>query len=402
MTKEQTDDTGRDLLRQFISDENKSFAQQTQGKFWPDNHHRLRPLEGEASRLLTSGEYQDYLFHMMRVTGGVPSIGEKDLPPLIAAWRRLLPFLDAGYPQMTSRHKMLFVFGFDDSGALADGGLTSVKELKARVKLISQVSAYQSMRGQRDKKARFTTFTADAPRILQTLRHLGYNHDRSYGDAIYDYTNLAFWGMVFITLLNPETRTALLEDMLGNDVRLVQRDRQLALLHKYVEAVLPEVSQEDTRFLDLAARLRESEQQRCAMTESAGLARLLNVPFAKDEIWAINIDRALRGAATHTRARRDVLRLEIRLDPDWQWHLLIELEARGRFSERETGVTQNDLHLPGLGHGKLHALPQWLARLREEHGIDFDAATAKVRVGRNRAAAKLLTRWLTGEVVLTA
>ncbi len=41
MTKEQTDDTGRDLLRQFISDENKSFAQETQGSFWPNNHHRL-------------------------------------------------------------------------------------------------------------------------------------------------------------------------------------------------------------------------------------------------------------------------------------------------------------------------------------------------------------------------
>ena len=181
-----TDDPERDRLLQFITDTNETFAEGKRGTFWPRNHHRLRRIDGKASRLLDPPEYEDYLLDIMRVTGEVREVSETDLPLLIAAWRRLLPHLDTGPAQSARRHTLLYLFGFDDKGTLADGELTSPRELKQRMKLIGQVNAYTTQPAQRAKKARFAAFASQAPRILQTLRHLGYRHDRRYDDETYD------------------------------------------------------------------------------------------------------------------------------------------------------------------------------------------------------------------------
>nr|WP_233141326.1 hypothetical protein [Haematobacter missouriensis] len=210
-----------DLLRQFIADETESFAQKRQGKFWPRNHHRLRPLSSRAAALLGPAEYEDFLFHLMRVTGGAPAVAQKHIPVLLDAYRRLIPHLDIGdVIQMARRHEMLFLFRFDDSGSLADGTLASTRDLKARLKLLAQIGAYTSQPAQRDKAAKFLPFAGDAGRILQTLRHLGYHHDRRYGEDLYDITCLGFWGMIFIALLSSDTRPELLGDPLRHYLRL--------------------------------------------------------------------------------------------------------------------------------------------------------------------------------------
>ncbi|MBB3163856.1 hypothetical protein FHS25_004351 [Rhizobium laguerreae] len=112
-------DTDAKLLRTFIADENEAFADRCQGKFWPANHYRIGPLATKASGLLDPNEQIDFYFHFMRIAGGAPSVGDKEMPLLLEAYRRMLPFLDlGGVIQMSRRHKLLFVFGFDDTGAL--------------------------------------------------------------------------------------------------------------------------------------------------------------------------------------------------------------------------------------------------------------------------------------------
>ncbi|MCL4065849.1 hypothetical protein M3484_04630 [Pseudomonas sp. GX19020] len=94
-----------DLLRQFLADETESFAQKRQGKFWPRNHHRLRPLLPKAAALLDPAEYEDLRFHLLRVTGGAPAVAQKDISSLLTAYRRLIPHLDTGgIIQMARRH----------------------------------------------------------------------------------------------------------------------------------------------------------------------------------------------------------------------------------------------------------------------------------------------------------
>ncbi|UFW67147.1 hypothetical protein RlegWSM1455_27875 (plasmid) [Rhizobium laguerreae] len=89
-------DTDAELLRTFIADENEAFADRRQGKFWPANHYRIGPLATKASGLLDPKEQVDFYFHFMRVAGWAPLVGDREMPLLLEAYRRMLPFLDLG------------------------------------------------------------------------------------------------------------------------------------------------------------------------------------------------------------------------------------------------------------------------------------------------------------------
>ncbi|MBP1881705.1 hypothetical protein A6R70_24585 [Agrobacterium rubi] len=388
-------DTPIELLRAFLADENDAFPERRQGKFWPRNHHRLSPLVAKVEDLLDQSEREDFYFHLMRVTGGVPQVSEKEMPLLINAYRRLLPFLDdGGIIQMGRRHEMLYTFGFDETGVLDSGETNSAKALKTRRKLISQVGSYTSQPAQRDKKSKFASFADDAVRIQETFRHLGYRHDRRYGEDMYDVTNLSFWGMAFICLLNTSTRTVFLADMMEGTYDLPRRDEQFAMLHRYVEAVIPDVHPDETHFQSLALQLKKKELARCNSTEAADLARKLGLPFDESEHWEIYISIGLRGSDESPLIAGNVVRLRMSPDPDRQWNLTVRLNERGELSESEEKCYRNDLGLPALGPGNLDRFPIWLKRVREDYGLDFDAETADIRVGRKRAAAKLILKWI--------
>ncbi|MGO8499881.1 hypothetical protein AB9F35_00140 [Rhizobium leguminosarum] len=388
-------DTEAELLRTFIADENEAFAGRRQGKFWPANHYRIGPLATKVSGLLDPNEQVDFYFHFMRIAGGAPLVGDKEMPLLLEAYRRMLPFLDLGAViPMSRRHKLLFVFGFDDTGALPSGETISAKALKARLKLIAQVGNYTTMPAQRDKKAKFVPFADEAVRILEVFRHLGYRHDRRYGEDLYDVTNLSFWGMVFICLLNRATRAELVADMIEGKYDLMRRVEQQAILHRYIETVLPDIEPDEERFRLLARQLKDIEIARRNATESVALAQKLGLPFGDDEDWEIHIAIPLRGTEGHPLIAKNVVRLQIRPNPDWQWELNARIVERGEFSESETKTYRNDLGFPVLGCGNLHAFPTWLRQVREKNGLDFDTGAADIRVGRKRAAAKLIVQWL--------
>jgi hypothetical protein len=251
-------DANAELLRTFLADETKAFPERRQGKFWPLNHHWISPLVTRAHKLLDEDERTDLYFHFMRVTGNVPAVSEKEMPLLLDAYGRLLPVMDiGGIIQMARRHEFLFVFGFDDTGVLASGKTSAAEALKLRRKLIRQVTIYTNLPGQLKSKVKFVSFADEAVRILETLRHLAYRHDRRYGDDLYDVVNLSFWGMVFTGLLNKSTRADLTADMLEGKYDLARRDEQIAILNRFVEAVLPDVEPEEERFRSLASQLKE-------------------------------------------------------------------------------------------------------------------------------------------------
>lgn len=388
-----------ELLRTFIADENEAFPERRQGKFWPQNHYRISPLSTKADRLLDPNERTDFYFHFMRVTGDVPPVSDKEMPLLLDAYKRLLPFLDlGGVIQMARRHIVLFVFGFDDMGVLPSGETTSAKALKTRLKLTAQVNNYATQPAQREKKAKFAVFADQAARILETLRHLGYRHDRPYGEEdLYDVTSLSFWGMIFIGLLNKSTRAAFVADMVEGKYDLLRRDEQIAMLHSYVEAVLPDLEQDEEHFRSLAQRLAAIALTRRNATETVALAQKLELPFDTNEDWEILISIPLRGSKEPSYNTKNAVRLHIRPDPDWQWELRARVSDRGEYSQSEKKTYRNDLDLPVLGSGNLHAFPTWLKRVRDKNGLDFDIEAADIRVGRKRAAVKLIARWLANQ-----
>lgn len=74
------------------------------------------------------------------MASGIPAVANKELPLLHEAYRQVLPLQDQGHPTNSStRHINLLVFGFDDNGPLPIGATSTAKELKARLKLVTQL-----------------------------------------------------------------------------------------------------------------------------------------------------------------------------------------------------------------------------------------------------------------------
>ena len=384
------------LIAAFLADEEAAFATAAAGRFWTSNHHRIRPLAAKAPGLGDPSERVSFYFHFMRRSGEVPAVADRDLPLLVEAYRLLLPHIDRpGAAQMARRHALLFLFGFDDSGPLHDGETKDAKDLKVRLKTLAQTGKYTSLPAQRQKKASFASHAADAPRLLETLRHLGYRHDRRHGDDAYDIANLTFWGMVLIVLSHADTRAQLVVDMLDDGYDLPRRAGHLGILHKTVRAVLPDCAPGETGFFRAAERLAAIEAARREAGEAVALARRLGLAFAQDEDWTVQIAMAQHGSGRSALLAPNLV-LTLRSDPDDNWHIGFAHSERGRFSEADGRIFQNDPGIAGLGSGNLARFPDWRRGLNDRDGLSFDIGTADIRAGRDRAVAKLLAGWLRG------
>jgi len=119
--------------------------------------------------------------------------------------------------------------------------------------------------------------------------------------------------------------------------------------------------------------------------------------FDTNEEWEILISIPLRGSKEPAYNTKNAVRLQIRPDPDWQWELRARVSDRGEYSQSEKKTYRNDLDLPVLGSGNLHTFPTWLKQVRDKSGLDFDIEAADIRVGRKRAAIKLISRWLANQ-----
>ena len=105
------------------------------------------------------------------MTGGIPDVPDKELPHLVAGYRKLIPLLDTSAARMAERHRLLFGFGFDEEGTLADGATADAKQLKDYVKLIAHCTKYSHLPGQRAKIQNFGPYAHHGERLYQTLAH---------------------------------------------------------------------------------------------------------------------------------------------------------------------------------------------------------------------------------------
>jgi hypothetical protein len=229
-----TDDPQAKLLADFIADEAAAFPNE-QGGFWPSNHHRITASLGKVPQFLDPEKRVCFYFHYLRVSGRIPVVSEGELPSLVAAYRGLLPRIDQGFPNQAKRLDTLFAFGFDDDGPLPDGETSSAVDLKRHIATLTQTKRYTTLPAQRKNGDRFKPFIGEAPRVLQTFWHLNYRHDRRYSD--YTATNLTFWGLALVALLNEQTHAELIHDMHEGNYDIPEREKYLEILDEYLTAV---------------------------------------------------------------------------------------------------------------------------------------------------------------------
>jgi hypothetical protein len=242
------------LFRDFIADETAAYPSE-QGGFWPSNHHRIRPALAKIPLCLAPEERVKFYFYYLRASTFIPPVSESEFPYLVAAYRELLPSIDERYPNLASRLDMLFAFGFDDESALPPGETVSASELNTHLKTLTQTTKYTSLPAQRQKRDRFKPFEEEATRIIQTFRHLGYQHNPRRRD--YTSTNLTFWGLALIALLNPHTRPSLISDMLEGPYDIPERSNYLYILNETVQATAPEIAGATPDLQALTLQLQE-------------------------------------------------------------------------------------------------------------------------------------------------
>ncbi|TDR93593.1 hypothetical protein [Enterovirga rhinocerotis] len=378
-----------DLLRAFVADEESG-----EGRFWTMNWHRIAPLAGKAPALLPPDEVEPFFLHYLRRGGAPSTVAQAAIPPLLAAYRRLLPGRRRG-GYADHWHVLTFLFGFVQDGA-TPGVLNDAATLKDRQKLVAHLLKFSHLPGMRAKAKGLEAFTGQAGHILDVLRLLGYRLDYGAGENdSYDYTNVRYWGFVFVVLLSKDHRTTLLDEMLDASLDLPRRPEMLAILNEFVQAVLPRCNPDETAFRELAAHLAKQEAARSGRTESAALAATLNLPFAEGEDWVVDIKAPAPGHTAWYNPPH--VTLTFRPDPDHDWQLQL-VAGTHRFSEWSGHVTQNDGGLEPLGKGNLAAFPAWLRRVRDEHGLVFDFSKGRISCGKKRSAAKLLLTWIESEL----
>ncbi|QRF67520.1 hypothetical protein [Ponticoccus alexandrii] len=177
------------LARAFIADEGTD----SKPKFWTMNHHHIVPIAAKLARALEPEERIAFYRHYLRRANIAPAVPQGEIPLLIEGYRQLVPDMTGPEPLIFPRLVGLYLFGFDAAGALPSGGLDTAKELKERLKTLTQCHKYTSLPGQRAKPERFRPFIPEAPRLLEVLRHTEYLSLTASEGESFNMVDLTFW-----------------------------------------------------------------------------------------------------------------------------------------------------------------------------------------------------------------
>ncbi|MBP0577995.1 hypothetical protein J8I29_01620 [Labrys sp. LIt4] len=372
-----------EILRVFIADEESGAR-----TFWAMNWNRITPLAGKATDLLPSEEAERFYLCFLRCEGKAPAVPPSALPSLLAAYRNLLPEREKG-GYRHHWHVFTFLFGFVEQKT-TPGELRDAKTLTERLKLINHLQKFSHLPGMRGKPDGFKAAGMHAPHILDVLRLLGYRSDYGQGENdSYDVVNLTYWGLVFVVLWSKSHRTALLTEMLDEQLDLPKREQIESILHEFVQAVLPACDTDEKAFHALATQLAAKQRARVNLTESVALAQSLDLPFEEGEDWIVSIAAPATGHTAWYKPPN--LKLEFRADADYDWSLQLNA-GQFRLSERDGYLSDNVGGLPSLG--RLADFPAWLHGIEKSHGLRFDLAKGRIFCGKKRSAAKLITRWI--------
>lgn len=214
------------LIEAFIEDENTAERLQVQGKFYPSNHHRLRPLEKKVMNDIDDTIKVDFYYHLLRLSfhrANQNLIPENNFPLLKKAYCNLLSnYKEGGIYETSQYHSSLRINGsgmFKIDASFIFGAMEyslqnlqivdslSYNDYCLFDKVIKQCTTYTSYPNMRKKWKRFEVFSVDnlvLNRITKTLDLIEYKAE--------DFpSSPTFWAflMLFIMIDNSESKTVI-------------------------------------------------------------------------------------------------------------------------------------------------------------------------------------------------
>ncbi|MGO7540072.1 hypothetical protein ACC680_15950 [Rhizobium ruizarguesonis] len=189
------------------------------------------------------------------------------------------------------------------------------------------------------------------------------------------------------------SRPELVADMIEGKYDLMRRVEQRAMLDRYIETVLPDIESDEERFRSLARQLKDIELARRNATESVALAQSWACLLATTRLGNPYCDPAAR------RQRPSADRQERRAIADpAEPGLAVGTERAHHRARRVLGKRDKDLPERSRFSRSWVRKSSCLSDMAEtgagEKRLDFDTDAADIRVGRKRAAAKLVAQRL--------
>lgn len=192
-----------DIVRKFIADEEKAYAADEQGGFYPSNHHHISGIIKKIPAEASDDEIISLYYHVLRHGTIIHPVKEKYYPLLQQAYKKLYTILDERYPR-NMFHKLEAVF-------LEDPADYTVY-LRYR-ELILQCNKYVSLPGMRSKPDKFQPYATDEHllnRVVDSLQRIDFKHN---GPLV---SNFTFWGFIFMLLISK--KTDIIMDFINTDL----------------------------------------------------------------------------------------------------------------------------------------------------------------------------------------
>lgn len=222
------------ILQQFIDDEASTYLLGVRGSFYPDNHHRIKPLVARAHKLLPGPQLVELYFHLLRLNE-CPTVKSTDeFEAMRSAYDSIKPLFTHGYPCCSmERPKGLFLFGSDDQGALSGEPETTHESFLRHLKFWRYADSFWHMPGMLKKQKKFIELSGDQVllnRVTKVLLRVDLVED------IPTATCLWFWSLVLLAIQGKESGGAVVKRLLQAKCNLNDRTLILETLARYLRA----------------------------------------------------------------------------------------------------------------------------------------------------------------------
>lgn len=198
----------KELLLAFIEMEDMQLQSGMFDEKWYAEHwETLKNTAYRADDLVNKDDLETLYFHLIRKDALLP-YGMEHYELLEKAYKKQTLYFDTkkyGYPYtLMSRLEGLFIFGFDDKITVAKNN-RGHNDFRRLLTSWHRMNAYTSINGILEAKESLTPYASEEytiTRIIKTLEGLGFVHDYPKFEADYQYTNLPFWVMMAMLILN--------------------------------------------------------------------------------------------------------------------------------------------------------------------------------------------------------
>ncbi len=229
----------QELLDDIVEYEDQAQAAAANGTYHADLHSLI--TVARKSALLTPAVERRLYFHLLR-KGEIPVPRDgAALAVLAGAYHDLMADAQRSNAKPAiERLAGMLLFGYWMNVRLDGGDVPDFARFQHWQAVLKQCGKYSHIPGMLAKPEKFAPFADDATatRILAALEALGFQHSDiapDYPDN-YSYTNLEFWALVDIVLLNEHTRMLIVHAFLARLPALPLVENQLEILERFVSA----------------------------------------------------------------------------------------------------------------------------------------------------------------------